>query len=178
MTTIAMNRFARRHTATSRFSHFSGTEAELLALVTENFAKATPGYRPGVVLVPVPAKGFFSGVTEVTTETPLTAKLTRRREGEAPFVEVTAKGPKLPAEVVEVVLYSHETLAEGGEAETAAEWEVISINARSTAGPEPLTPVAMARNFLGLPGGTKAEYTAEEFAKAIVYWSTRANLAE
>ena len=35
-------------------------------------------------------------------------------------------------------------------------------------------PVAMARNMLGLPGGSEATYTAEEFATAIVYWSTRA----
>jgi hypothetical protein len=34
--------------------------------------------------------------------------------------------------------------------------------------------MAMARNFLVLPGGTKAEYTAAQFAEAIIYWSTRA----
>ena len=37
-----------------------------------------------------------------------------------------------------------------------------------------MTPMAMARNFLALPGGTKAEYTAAQFAEAIIYWSTRA----
>ena len=61
---------------------------------------------------------------------------------------------------------------------TDCEWELVSINARPTPEPEPLTPDTMARNFLELPGGTKADYTAEEFARAILYWSCRAMLGE
>jgi hypothetical protein len=65
-------------------------------------------------------------------------------------------------------------LAENNEAETDSDWEIISINARATVDDEPLTPMAMARNFLEFTGGTKAEYSAEEFAKSIVYWSNKA----
>jgi hypothetical protein len=59
------------------------------------------------------------------------------------------------------------------------EWQVVSINARDTAEPEPPTPMAMARNMaaaLGLPegvGGSARTYTAEQFVEATLYWSRR-----
>jgi hypothetical protein len=128
-----------------------------------------------VILVNVPADRFFSGVIEVTPETELKATFSARREGEMPFVQIEAvSGQKLPAKFVEIVLYSHSALAENNEAETDSDWEIISINARATVDDEPLTPMAMARNFLEFTGGTKAEYSAEEFAKSIVYWSNKA----
>ena len=170
---IAVNEFCRRQTHGSKFSHFAGTFEELASLVERYFNSATQGYRDGVLLVPVPTEGFFSGVVEVTTETPLRATFVARRKGEDPYLQVEAVGgEKAKAGAVEIVLYRHDVLGE--DASTDAEFEIISINARPTEGPEPMTPVAMARNFLELPGGTKAEYSAEEFAKAIIYWSTRA----
>ena len=51
--------------------------------------------------------------------------------------------------------------------------------ATATRGAEPPTPMAMARNMangLGLPegiGGTARTYSAEEFMRAILYWSKR-----
>lgn len=170
---IGINSLAMRQTADSKYSHFGGTWDELVRLVKENFKKAKPGYRDGVILVPLPPEGFFSGVVEVTPDTPLKAEFSARRKGEEPYISVVAVGgEKLPAAVVEAVLYRHDVL--GSDVTTDAEWEIVSINARPTDEPEPLTPVAMARNFLSLPGGTKAEYTAEEFARAIIYWSKRA----
>jgi len=171
---IGINKFVHRQTPESRFSHFEGTFDELAALVDENFDNQEPGYRDGVILVSVPAALFRSGVVEITEDTPLSARLTRRRKDEAPYIEVTAAGPKLPATSVQIVLYRADVLQENNDNSTDAEWEVISINAKATEGPEPMNPVAMARNFLQLEGGTKAEYTAEEFAQAIIYWSTKA----
>jgi hypothetical protein len=173
---IAMNAFAQRHTPESRFSHFDGSERDLLYLVDRNFKDAKPGYRDGVVLVQIPCPdGFYSGVVEVGIETRLEAKLVSRQKDEESYIEVTAHGsPKLPARHVEVVLYRRDLLMETNSATTDAEYEVVSINARATKEPEPMTPVAMARSFLGLAGGTKATYTAEQFADAIVYWSRRA----
>jgi hypothetical protein len=172
-TMIGMGKLALRQTAESRFSHFAGTQDELLALVEANFDRATPGYRDGVLLVSVAPEGFFSGVVELTANTPLKATFEARREGEAPFVQVVAtEGEKLPAKAVEVVLYRRNLLEEGRG--SGADWDIISINARPTEEPEPMTPMAMARNMLHLPGGTAATYTAEEFAQAIIYWSTRA----
>ena len=176
---LAMNTYARRHTAESRFSHFAGDEAELLSLVVaameeEDWEPSISNGEPmdGVVLVNVPPIGFFSGVVEVTHETELVATFGSRFPGEAPYIQVQAVGEKLPAHAVQVCIYRHDIL--GDEASTDAEWEIVSINARPTLAPEPPTPMAMARNMLGMEGGTQREYSAEDFAKAIVYWSTRA----
>jgi len=172
-TSFALNSFVRRQTADSRFSHFAGTEDQLLDMLTEHFGNATPGYKPGVCLVSVPAEGFFSGVVELTEDTELKATFEARREGEDAFINVVAVGAtKLPAKFVEIVLYSHDEL--GAEATTNATWEIISINARPTEGDEPMHPIAMMRNMLELTGGNKATYTADEFCKAIRYWSSRA----
>lgn len=177
---IGINSFVLRQTADSKFSHYSGSWEELASLVERHFGEAKPGYRDGVLLVPVPSEGFFSGVVEITPDTPL--KITKatfeaRRKGEDPYLQIVALGgEKLPAKMVDVVLYGRDVLLEEGpdRVSTEAEWEVISLNARPTEEPEPLTPMAMARNFLVRPGGTKAEYTAEEFAHSIIYWSKRA----
>ena len=42
---------------------------------------------------------------------------------------------------------------------------------------EPMDPYTMARNFLHLKGGTKGDFTAEQFAQSIVYWNNHAMTA-
>jgi hypothetical protein len=178
MNTIGINAFVRRQVAVSPYSHFAPPGVEdswsaLVDLVVANFDKQTPGYREGVVLVPVPADGFFSGVVQVTPETHLASFFRARRDGEEAYIQTIAPASnKAPALVVEIVLYSRETLGADASPE-GYDWEIISINARPTVEPEPMHPQTMARNMLGLPGGTPAVYTAEEFAKAVLYWSTR-----
>jgi hypothetical protein len=78
---------------------------------------------------------------------------------------------KAPAAVVDVYLYSWQALAENDERSTTAEWEIVGMGARPEEGDEPPHPVTMARNILGLPGGTGTEYTPEEIAHAILHWS-------
>jgi len=170
---IKINDFVTRQTETSPYAHFTGTWEELEALVTKHFDKAHQGYRPGVLLVPVPADGFFSTTIDVTPETRLEASFVARRPDEAPYVKVVADGKKQAALYVDIVLYHKDVLAEGNEATTDADYEIVSINARVTEAPEPMHPLTMARNMLVLKGGTAASYTAQEFAEAIVYWSSR-----
>lgn len=179
MSQIAINPFVQRQTATSQFSHYAGSWEQLAELVEAHLDQAREGYMPGVKLVPVPAEGFYAGVVALTPEMPLQAVFAARREGEEPYVEIRASAAaKQPAAAVDVVIYSHDVLAKDGDDSSEAPWEVISINARLDEQPEPLSPVAMARNFLGLPGGsTGAEYTAEDFARSIVYWSQHAMCA-
>ena len=60
---------------------------------------------------------------------------------------------------------------------TNADWELISINAI----PEgentmPIAPVTMMRNQLNLVGGTKALYSAEEWANSVLFWQKYASL--
>lgn len=175
-TLIAVGTFVKRQTEESSYSHFSGTWERLAELVVMNYLSGNTkaGYRPGVKLVQVPADGFYCGVVAVTKDTVLRAKFESRRPSEDPYIVVEAIGEKLPAKAVEIVLYHYDVLAENNEASTFAEWEIVSINARPTEEPEPMTPMAMARNMLELPGGTKAEYTARQFAEAIEYWSKHA----
>ena len=170
--TIGINAFSRRHTPESRFSHFNGSNEELVALVRSGFLNATPGNREGVLLVPVYPTHFFSGVTEVNEQTDLKAEFTARREGEERYVHVSAaEATKAPAKSAVIVIYSRGVLAEDGDNSTDCDWEIISINASALEVPEPPTPMAMARNLLHKAGGTQTEYSAEDFAKAILFWS-------
>lgn len=191
MTNIQYNEFVRRQTPESGFSHFEGTEQELLDLTLAHFNEAKQGYKPGVLLVPVPADRFRTGVVLVGPETVLTASFAARREGEASFLSIQAEGEKAQARHAHVILYSREVLAENNEGTADADWEVISINAWESDGPrpgqspgaegalaepesEPMDPMTMCRNFLELPGGTKGIFSAQDFAESILYWSTRA----
>ena len=172
MESFAINDFARRHRADSPFSYFSGSDEELLELIRANFEKAEDGNQTGIKLVSVPAQGFFSGVVRVTPDTHLTAVFRTRREGEEPFLEAQAlKAEKLPAKYVTLVVYHRDTL--GDDSTSEANWQLVSINASAEEN-EPQSPISMARNFLGLEGGTPTKYTAEEFAEAIIYWSRHA----
>jgi hypothetical protein len=175
---LGMSEFARaRHTKNGPYSYFDGPETEVIdrtlyAIVTDG--KIIPGPRNGIRKVVVPPEGFYSGVIEVTEKTELVAVCERRRDGEEPFIQVRAvSGQKIPATYVEIVIYRKDVLEEGGDPTTGAHWDIVSINA-SVRENEPQAPVSMARNMLGLPGGTKAVYTAEQFAESIIYWSTRA----
>jgi hypothetical protein len=173
--TIGLNNFVLRQTAASKFSHFDGAWPEVINRVRDSWENRTPGYKDGVVLVLVNPSRFYTGIVELTPSTKITAVYAARREGEAPFVQIEAHGPKTPAAVAEIVLYRRDVL--GKDASSECEWEIVSINARCTIEPEPQTPMAMTRNFLGLEGGTKASYTPEQFAQAIHYWSSRAMAA-
>lgn len=174
MPTIGINSFVKRQTRESQFSHFEKSWEDLATEVMVNFQKAKPGYRDGVVLVPLDPAGFFSGVVKIEDGVELRARLTRRRPQEEPFVEVLARSKnKLPAKTVDIVCYRKDVLEKDGDPVTGADWDVISVNA-SPEEATPMDPVTMMRNFLELPGGTKGVYTAEEFARSIHYWSTRA----
>jgi len=171
---IKTNPFVTRQTPESPFGHYEGTWEELEKLTLEHMGNARQGYRPGVLLVPVPAKGFFSSMVDITPETPLETHFKARRPDELPYKSITAKGLfKQPALYVDIVLYSHALLAEDGDACSDADYEVISVNPRRTPEEVPMDPETLMRNHLGLAGGTKADYTGDEFAKSILYWSTR-----
>ena len=175
---VALNDFVRRQTAESRFSHFNGSEEELLALATE--ALEDNGLTEELIgledtrietLKVNPAK-FMSGITKLTHKSVLTSTYEARRKGEEAVLVTTAKGDKIPAVEVSLVLYHHNTLK--GDASTDAEWELVSINASIVAGGEPMTPATMTRNMSGAEGGTKVEYTAAQFMEAITFWNNHA----
>lgn len=175
---VACGEFVKRQTPESGYSHFEGTWEELerrTAYCMSRHFNVTPGYRDGVILVDVcwapPEKQFYSAIVELNEESKLTANYAPRRLGEDPFIRVSAKAEKQLAKYASVVLYRWDVLAENNERETDAEWEIVCIKARTSKEEEPMDPYTMARNFLHMSGGTKGDFTAEQFAKSIVYWN-------
>lgn len=183
MVQIGVTEFVKRQTPESRYTHFDGDWDELLQLVRAQWPqRETSPHNSGVALVPMPqalAHRFYTGIIEITPDTPLKAEFLPRVEGEEPFIQVSAAGGgKQPAQSAEIILYSHETLAQDGDAPPTreADYYIVSVNAYASPEKEPMNPMTMARNLLGLKGGTRPEvpYTAEEFARAIVYWGRHA----
>jgi Protein of unknown function (DUF3228) len=171
---VACGEFVKRQTKDSGYSHFDGTWEELEALVEKAMSDTTNirnGYKDGVILVDLDAKRFRSAIVNLTGETKLSANYAARRPGEGSYIRLAAKGKKQPAIFASVVLYSKEVLEENNERETGADWEIVAIKARVSFDEEPMDPTTMARNFLHLPGGTKGDFTAEQFAQSIVYWN-------
>ena len=166
---IKCNDFVRRQTTSSEYSHFAGTWAELEKIAEDYFEKAEDGYRDGVKLIPVPAGRFYCPGKLIEGKNYI-CKFEPRREGELSYLQVKGR-PKYQAKYANLVVYRKDVLRD--EATSDAEWEIVSINAKETEEEEPMNPITMARNFLELEGGTKGRYTAEEFAKAIIYWSQR-----
>ena len=68
-------------------------------------------------------------------------------------------------------------LAENDEQSTGAEWELISFHALPEGIDEmPMGPVTMMRNQLEFPGGTKANYSTDEWAHSVEFWQQYAAL--
>lgn len=180
---IIVNSFARgRHFVDGKpFSRFYGSEDDLLARVREAFDSQKPGYRPGVILVPIRPEGCEAGVVRLHEGITMHAEFTARRPGEEPRLQITAEGEKIPAVAVDVVLYSSKTLAEDGDNELPADdgnWEVVSINGRGTVEEEPIPPQALIANHFQLSGGTATGMSAQEFEealkKSVLYWKDKA----
>jgi len=177
MPTIAMTEFARsRHTPSQR-SHYTGTEKELLSLVKESFDNAKPGYRDGVVLIPVPVEGFYSGIIQLRDGAELWGLFHPRKEGEEPRKQVTGAGAKVPAKKVEIILYRHDVLVENGENETDCDWEIVSINASPSEDEVPIHPDTLMYNHFEMSGGTKTNLSDKDFIgrlrKSFKYWSDK-----
>jgi hypothetical protein len=171
--TIGVSDFVKRQTAASNFAYFDGSWERLVQIAEEHFGNHQPGFRDGVVLVQVPAEGFYSTIVALTADSILQSSFKSRAPGEHPMIHTTTRwAGKSKANHVMLVLYSADALLENdGKRTTDCEWEIVSINASPTDGKEPMNPMTMARNFLELPGGTKTEYTAQQFAEAIAFWN-------
>jgi len=169
---LTVNQHALDSHTPEKGSHFDGPWSSVVELVAAS-SDWKEGFKPGIREVTVDPTGFYAGVAKLNEDSVLTAKFAPRRKGEEPVVAIrtTASGGKLPATRVMVVIYSHEAL--GAEATTKADWEIVSVQA--DAGVEQvMDPVTMARNFLGMEGGTQGEFSAEDFAKAIIHWAQHA----
>ena len=176
---IAISNFVRRQTAESQYSHWTLTDQELLNLIESNFNKAKPGYREGVLLIPVAPQGFYSSIVQLKAGDKLAGVYEARKEGEAPRKSTySVNRNKIPAVAVDIVLYSHATLAENNEQSCEADWEVISVNASPIEGEVPIPTGALIANHLQLSGGTATNMSNDDFVallrKSVEFWSDKA----
>ena len=193
--TIHMNSFARRQTPSSRFSHFTGTEDELLNRVHSGWAMRKQGYREGVALVTVPSDGFYTSVVRLNEGDSLAGVFEPRKPGEQPRKALFAKyrttngqethAAKMPAQQVDVVLYNSALLAEDSDNELSVapdNWEVISINVSPEVGDVPINPEALMHNHFGSSGGTATQMTDTQFSELLresfAYWQDKALISE
>ncbi len=180
---IGWSRFAtERYVPGQGRSYYRGGPADLIAMVEAHWTARLSGAGrtdlTQVVVVPIPPTDFVGAVVAVDDETELGARFTCRREGEKGFIEVRAEAAATPVHFASVVLYSAATLLEnGGERSGDFDWEIVALQASSIED-EPMNPVTMARNFLAEPGGTPCDYSAREFAEAILYWSRHCSRVE
>lgn len=176
---IHITSFVRRQTPASAFSHWTLSDEELLLQVLANLDKANPGYRDGVILVPVDPAGFHSGIVMLKEGDRMVGEYKARREGETPRKSNYAlNGEKIPAKSVYVVLYRHDVLAEKNEHETDADYEIVSVNASPSDEEAPIPTGALIANHLGLSGGTDTKMTDTEFVallrKSMEFWQDKA----
>lgn len=176
---IHITNFVRRQTESSAFSHWTITDEELLQRIYQNLHKKINGYREGVILVPVEPIGFYSGIITLKEGDLLIGDYKSRRDGEEPRKNLYAMiGNKIPAKSVFIVLYHHDVLAENNEAETDAEYEIVSVNASPIESEIPIPTDALIANHLGLSGGASTKMTDSEFVvllrQSIEFWKDKA----
>lgn len=182
--TVSVNEFVRRQVKDSGKSFTVRHTFEDIAqhaerrLATGHYSK---GYRDGVIIVTEErdfARDFVCPLVKLSGGTPLKARLIHRQDGEEAYIQIRAEaGELLVAERLELILYSHDVLAENNEQSSNADWELVSFHAL----PEevkklPMNPVTMMRNQLRFPGGTAARYDSEEWAESVHFWQKYAAL--
>ncbi len=176
---IAWTRFAlARHQEGSGHTWFRGTHEELVQSVHATWHARRPGFGRAnlneVVVVPQPPERFRGVTASIRDGMKLDAVVARRQPHEDPYVRVTAKAEPDEARFASVVLYNRALLLPE-EPDFDAEWGIVSLTAAAIAD-EPMHPLTMARNMLEKPGGTRATYSAEQFAEAVYYWAQRVSV--
>lgn len=178
MEKVAVNEFVRRQVKGSGKTYSESLSFETIAADAEkqmtdgNF---TEGYRKGVRIV-IGSEHliteFSCPFVKIDKSTELISKVVCRQEGEENYIQIRAKsGIPVKPDRIEYILYHHDVLSENNEESTDKDWELISIHAiPKGVNKLPMGPVTMMRNQLELKGGTKANYSSEEWAEAVQFW--------
>lgn len=173
---IGWSKFARnRHFKGSGYSYYEGTDESLFLMLHENWNNRVIGDGAesidDVCIINLPVEGFVTTKVHLREARDLQASIKIRQEGEDPYVSVSALGSPVEPVSARVVLYAaHELEKNDGERSGDYDWEIVALIVTDDPD-EPMHPLCMARNMLEKPGGTPRKYTAEDFAKAIYYWS-------
>jgi hypothetical protein len=190
-TNVILNSFVRRQTIDSPYTDWSITDEALINRVhaTLECGNAKPGYREGVLVVPVAPQGIYTSLTTLKEGDELVGTFKARREGEFPRKSITKPAGedwcKPEAKAVDVILYASTTLAEDGSNELPAiegNWEIISVNGRPTEEEAPIAPMTLIYNHFHVDGsndgGSSTGMTDKEFVEALrishEYWKDKA----
>jgi hypothetical protein len=162
--------FVKRQTADSRYGHFDGTWDELQRHIDRNDASILKYVDDrGVLHQSTPPNNFYSSVKPISGN--LTATIEARREDEDEVIVVTCSKDKVPAKRVDLIFYPRSLLLEDGIV-IEADWGLVSINCSPDRREVPMHPTTMARNQLRKSGGSPCNYTSEQWAEAVWFWST------
>lgn len=181
---IHINSFVRRQTKESPFSYWTISDQELIRRITLGFDKKKPGYRDGVWLVPIDPTDIYSSIAQLKEGDLLLGEYAPRRQGEEPrqssyLLSGPLGGHKMPAKSVNVVLYSHDVLAERRENESDRDFEVISVNGEISEEESPIPPDALIANHFELSGGTATNLSDQDFVallkKSVLFWKDKVN---
>ena len=174
---VKVNSFVKRQVKSSgkTYSTLSFSEIASYAEVQLENGNYKLGYRDGVILVNVEeklVKHFICPFTYLSNDTQLVATMTRRRPEEEPYIQIRAlNGNPLKTGHVDLILYHHDVLAETQEEESSGGWELISFHAIPDGIKKmPMGPITMMRNQLQLAGGTKGQYSSDEWAESVNFW--------
>ena len=182
---VGINSFVKRQIKGSgkTYSILSFEEIRHHAEVQLAKGQFSKGYRDGVILVKVNKKlttSFISPMIKINMNTKFETKPKKRRDNENIYLSTKAlNGKPLVLGSVDLILYRNDVLKETNEDETNCEWELIAFyGIPKCLSERPMGPVTMMRNQLCLPGGTKGEYSSEEWADSVNFWQTYALLKE
>ncbi len=175
---VGINTFVTRQTKNSGKTYAKTLSFEEIAnhaSMQLSKGKYKQGYREGVVLVSVHNQyinDFVCPIVKINKKTKLIAEQVKRRKNEQPYIRIRAlNGNPLKTKNVDLILYRNEVLKETNEHETDKDWELISFHAIPNEIKKlPMGPITMMRNQLQLEGGTKGEYSAQEWAESIEFW--------
>ena len=175
--TVKASSFVRRQIKGSGKS-YSDTlyfdDISSLAEIQLNKKNFKDGYREGVVIVTLDdsyASDFICPLIKIDGRTNLIAKYIKRRENEEPYIQIRAMGgQRLKTGTIDLVLYRDDVLKETLENSVDADWELIAFMAIPKKIDMPMGPVTMMRNQLQKSGGTKGDYSSEEWANSVDFW--------
>ncbi len=173
---IIASDFVKRQVKGTAFSYSDYSFEELARLTTTAYMTGhfKKGPRDGVILVQLHPTKFHCSIVPLETASEIQASFNARQEGEKKRLTICASGKTLPAEEVDIVLYSREALMEGNEnTDLSADYEIVSINVAPKGG-VPMHPHTMARNQLKEKGGTYVKYDSDTWAHSAMYWSEHA----
>ena len=186
MEKVAVNDFVRRQIKGSGKTYSKSLSFEEIAIDAElQMIKGhfKEGYRDGVRIVigsETLLNKFVCPFVKIDSSTELKSKVVSRQKDEESYIQIRAKaGIPVEAGRIEYILYRHDVLAENNEQSSNEAWELISIHAIPKGIKKlPIGPVTMMRNQLELKGGTKAEYTSDEWADSVRFWQQYAALED